>query len=88
MFSVEACIAIEAVMQNCLSGQTAILEARIDLGLSWQLRRRKLIVADEGDLPIGVVVPRPISRGNTMWNAWKDNTQKDELGNLRKDNIM
>ena len=41
----------------------------------------KLIVADEGDLPIGVVVPSAALVGNTMWNAWKDKYQKDELGN-------
>lgn len=41
----------------------------------------KLIVADEGDLPIGVVVPTAALVGNTMWNIWKDKYQKDELGN-------
>ena len=44
----------------------------------------KLIVADEGDLPIGVVVPSAALVGNTMWNAWKDKYQKDELGNFKK----
>lgn len=44
----------------------------------------KLIVADEGDLPIGVVVPSAALVGNTMWNTWKDKYQKDELGNLKK----
>lgn len=44
----------------------------------------KLVVADEGDLPIGVVVPSAALVGNTMWNTWKDKYQKDELGNIEK----
>lgn len=41
----------------------------------------KLIVADEGDVIIGVVVDSAAFIGGTMWNHWQGKYAKDDIGN-------
>lgn len=40
----------------------------------------KLIIAGEGDTPIGVVVPHAAVTGNSAWNHWARKHQTDSLG--------
>jgi hypothetical protein len=40
----------------------------------------KLIVADEGDVIIGVVVNSAAFIGGTMWNHWQGKYAKDDMG--------
>lgn len=40
----------------------------------------KLKIADEGDVPVGVVVPSAAFIGNTAWNHWHKKVNKDTFG--------
>ena len=50
------------------------------LGFTVALKHGKLIVADEGDDPIGVVVASSAVLGNAMWNHWAGKFTKTGLG--------